>query len=88
MSAEPSGETTIQFQRTTFYRRWSIGRTQKNGWQPNDMTVSATYQGGREPDEKIMREMARHSMEEAQATCDELNGNEQQIERFTTKASN
>jgi hypothetical protein len=79
MSAEPSGETTIQFQRTTFYRRWSIGRTQKNGWQPNDMTVSATYQGGRDPDEAIMRGMARECMQEAQVTCDELNN----AERFT-----
>lgn len=76
--------TSVAFQKTMLYRRWSIDRTLKEGWRPKDMSISATYEEGNEPDESLMRDQARHCHNEAQTACDELNDAAKQTERFTS----
>jgi len=70
------------YRKTELYRRWNIGHTQKNGWEPKDMTISARYEEGREPDREAMVTLARTCIEEAQQACDELNAQNAQIARL------
>lgn len=71
--------------RTTFYRRWSLSKTVKRGYEPGDMTVSATWEEGKEPTNEHMVEQARQCMKEAQQAADELNAMEAQVAKLKPK---
>lgn len=69
---------TDTHKKTTFYKRWNVSYTQKNGWDPKDMTISATFEEGKEPDTDTMVELAKHAMKEALDACVALNALEAQ----------
>ncbi len=77
----------ITHTRTTFYRRWNISHTVKNGWEPKDMTISATYEDGKEPTQDQMVRLAHQSIAEAQQACDELNAQNAEITRIRKQAA-
>lgn len=65
--------------RTTFYRRWSLTKTQRRGYEPGDMTISATWEEGKEPTYEQMVDQARQAYVEAQDAAKELNAAEAQV---------
>jgi hypothetical protein len=58
---------------TVFHHRWSLTHTIKGGWRPDGMSVSATYEEGKEPSEETMTALARKCMDEAHAAANEAN---------------
>lgn len=72
--------------KTEFYKRWNMGHTQKNGWEPKDISISAKYEENKEPTHETMVSLARNAMDEAQAACDERNAREAEQARYTGKA--
>ena len=72
-------------QKTILYKRWNVYYTQKEGWAPKDMTVSATFEEGKEPSRETMTALAMNAMNEAQAHCDALNSRPLDSDKFTTE---
>lgn len=72
--------------RTTFYRRWSLTKTVKRGYEPGDMTVSATWEEGKEPTNEQMVEQARQCFIEANMVASELNAINAQVHQLIPNA--
>lgn len=69
----------------TFYKRWALTSTIKDGWRPSDITVSATYEEGHEPTKDQLQALANAAIDEAQEVCDRRNAERDQVSRFTSK---
>lgn len=80
-------EATETHQKTELYKRWNVGHTQKNGWEPKDLTISARFEEGKEPTSERMTALARTAIEEARTACDELNAQDAEYAKFTGKAA-
>jgi hypothetical protein len=79
--------TETTHQKTTFYRRWSLTKTQRRGYEPGDMTVSATWEEGREPTYDQMVDQARQCIVEAQDAATELNAMDAQVTQLKAGTS-
>lgn len=69
--------------KTEFYARFSPKRTQAHGWEPETLTISTTYEEGKEPTPDQMVAVALRCHTDAWAACDAMNAQEAERTRFT-----